>query len=129
MENSKLTVGSINRHVIADLHGVKNVEFYDQVENMRNLLYAAASIAKMNIVGEAFKQFSPQGSSGALIISESHITYHFWPEFQFMSLDILTCGAEGDPQAALDYLLSYLNPDMGRSKVMHLDRSFSLDGL
>ena len=126
MENVKLEPSNVNRHIVADLFEIADAEFVDKVENMKEIIHAAAARAKMNIVGEAFKQFEPSGSSGVILLAESHLTYHLWKEEKIITVDIFTCGKEGDPQIALDYLLEVLKPNLEKSKIMHLDRSFYL---
>ena len=122
MENVDPT--NINRHIVADLFDVHNIEFLDNVENMKQVIHDAAKKASMNIVGEAFKQFDGGGSSGVILLAESHLTYHLWNKEAIITIDIFTCGAEGNPQIALDYLIEILKPNMERSKIIHLDRSF-----
>lgn len=124
MENTILSPTSVNRHIVADLYDIQAVNYYDQIENMKNLLYDAAMAAGMTIVAEAFYKFDPQGSSGALILSASHLTYHFWEEYSFMAVDIFCCGEEGDPSVALDCIIKALKPDLSKSKIIHLDRNF-----
>jgi len=125
MKNTNPT--SVNRHIVADLYEVENVEFYDRVENMKTLVHDAARLAGMTIVGEAFKQFEPSGSSGVILLSESHLTYHLWHDERIVTLDIYTCGERCDPQIALEYITEKLNPNMERSKIVHLDRSFYIE--
>lgn len=48
--------------------------------------------------------FLPHGVSGAIIISESHLAIHTWPEYKYASLDIYTCGDSVDPWVAFNYL-------------------------
>ena len=40
----------------------------------------------------AFHKFAPQGVSGVVIISESHLTIHSFPEHGYASIDVYTCG-------------------------------------
>ena len=125
MKNTNPT--SVNRHIVADLYEIENVDFFDNVDNMKTLIHDAAQRAGMTIVGEAFKQFEPSGSSGVILLSESHLTYHLWHDERIMTLDIYTCGEEGNPQIALDYIMEELKPNLDRSKIIHLDRSFYLE--
>jgi len=117
----------VNRHIVADLYDIENVSFFDDINNMRDVIYDAAKRAKMNIVGEAFKQFSPSGSSGVILLAESHLTYHLWSAERIITVDVFTCGKEGDPQIALDYIIEILKPDLSKSKIVHLDRSFQIE--
>ena len=123
MENSKLDPGSVGHHIIANLHGIKNSADWDSVEAMKELMYSAAKKANMNIVGETWKKFKPMGLTGVLLLSESHMSIHFWPEKNFLSFDVYTCGDEGDPEVAFEYVKEKLDPNMGKSSVIRLDRS------
>lgn len=115
---------NINRHIIADLFEIHDIEHVDNIDNMKEIIHFAAKKASMNIVGEAFKQFDGGGSSGVILLAESHLTYHLWHRERIITVDIFTCGHEGDPQIALDYLIEILKPNLTKSKIMHLDRSF-----
>ena len=55
------------------------------------------------IVGEAFHHFSPHGVSGTLVIAESHLSIHTWPESGYVAIDIFTCG-DLEPRPGFDYL-------------------------
>jgi len=48
--------------------------------------------------------FSPYGVSGVVVISESHLAVHTWPEYGYASVDIYTCGDDVDPWIAFDYI-------------------------
>lgn len=123
MKNIDLSNDSVSRHLIADLHGIKNAEYFDNQQIMEDILTTAAKKAKMTIVGSAWKKFDPQGITGTLLLSTSHLAIHFWPEKSFLHLDIFTCGDEGDPEVALNYIIASLGPDMKKSKIVNLDRS------
>lgn len=53
---------------------------------------SAAKNAGATIVDHHFHAFAPQGISGVVIIKESHLSIHTWPEHNFASIDIYTCG-------------------------------------
>ncbi len=123
MENVKLNDTTINRHIICDFHGIKNANKFDKIDVMRDLLLESASKAKMNVVGDSWKKFEPQGLTGVLILSTSHISCHFWPEKSFLHIDVFTCGNEGDGNLAVEHIKKILKPDMSQSKIMFIDRS------
>lgn len=52
----------------------------------------------------AFHQFSPQGVSGVVVISESHLAIHTWPEIGYAAIDVFTCGDRVDPWQACHFL-------------------------
>ncbi len=80
------------------------VELFDCDENLLNdnnllerSLIEAATNAGATVVDSVFHQFNPYGISGAVIIAESHVAIHTWPEYRYAALDIFTCGNEADP--------------------------------
>lgn len=62
--------------------------------------------AKMNIVDEKFFDFGEgYGDTFVFILAESHLAVHTYPEYNYFSVDIYTCGNEGQPARAIDYLI------------------------
>lgn len=95
-------INAIGQHVLLDLYNchedLKNSSFVEEA------LLEAADKAGATIVSHHFHKFSPHGVSGVVIIQESHLTIHTWPEHQFASVDIYTCGTEMNFDAAVEYL-------------------------
>jgi len=79
----------------------------------------AARAANTTVVTQAFHQFAPQGVSGVVVIEESHLSIHTWPEAGYAAVDFFTCG-DGTPELAHEVLRTGLNAD--RSEVMKVDR-------
>lgn len=79
-------------------------ETIEQVAVTRAIFLEAAREAKATVVGELFHQFEPVGVSGVLLIAESHVSVHTWPEERFVGVDIFTCGEEMDAEVAIDVL-------------------------
>jgi S-adenosylmethionine decarboxylase proenzyme len=80
------------------------VEFYDcKAETLkdegliRDLLLEAVQRSGATIVSHDFHTFNPHGVSGAIVIAESHVTIHTWPEYHYAAADIFTCGETIDP--------------------------------
>lgn len=86
------------------------VDFYDctkgiyQVEDLREHMLAAARIANATIVKDVFHTFNPHGISGVVVIAESHLAIHTWPEHACAALDLFTCSPAMDALAAIEYL-------------------------
>jgi len=59
---------------------------------LKNNLEQAAKEAGATVVKTVLHQFNPQGLSGVVVIAESHIAIHTWPEYRYAALDIFTCG-------------------------------------
>lgn len=70
----------------------------------RKIFLRAARESKATVVGEEFRQFEPEGVSGVLLIAESHLSVHTWPEDGFAAVDIFTCGEEMDAEVAITVL-------------------------
>jgi S-adenosylmethionine decarboxylase len=78
---------------------LKNLEFVQ--ETLKN----AALEAKATIVEVAFHEFSPFGISGMVVIAESHLAIHTWPEYGYAAVDVFTCGDLIDPRVAANFLI------------------------
>ena len=61
------------------------------------------------VVQKCFHQFNPHGVSGVVIISESHLAIHTWPELGYAAVDLFTCGEQCDPKVAYEFLKERFN--------------------
>jgi S-adenosylmethionine decarboxylase proenzyme len=68
-------------------------EVLDDLESVRTLLTSAAEAAGATPVTSAFHTFRPHGVTGVVVLRESHISIHTWPETGYAAVDIYTCGA------------------------------------
>ncbi|MBI4954736.1 MAG: adenosylmethionine decarboxylase [Myxococcales bacterium] len=82
---------TLSRHLIAELYGCP-AERLDDLALAAEALRAAAAAIGATVVGEAFHRYAPQGVSGTLLIAESHLSLHTWPEARYAAVDIFTCG-------------------------------------
>lgn len=98
---------ALGRHLLLEL-GDCNPETLNDVDFLRDCLCEAARRAGATVVGEAFHRFSPHGVSGVVIISESHLSIHSWPEFGYAAADIFTCGNSTDPLKAAQFMIDKL---------------------
>ncbi len=73
------------------------------VDPTREIVLRAAKECGATILDDFFHQFQPFGVSGVVLIAESHISVHTWPENGFAAADIFTCG-EMQPQVAIDIM-------------------------
>jgi len=65
------------------------------------------------IVESCFHMFNPHGVSGVVIISESHLAIHTWPELGYAAVDLFTCGEACDPKVAYEFLKKAFNSKKG----------------
>jgi S-adenosylmethionine decarboxylase len=82
-----------------------NSEILKSLERVRNAMVSAAKEAKATIIDVSFHEFNPFGISGVVVIAESHLTIHTWPEFAYAAIDIFTCGDIIKPEVAASYLI------------------------
>ncbi|MGL5709373.1 MAG: adenosylmethionine decarboxylase, partial [Cetobacterium sp.] len=75
----------------------------------------AARIANATIVESVFHHFNPYGVSGAVIISESHLAIHTWPEYGYAAVDVFTCGDKINPWTAFKFLEDVFKSDRSES--------------
>ena len=100
-------MNALGKHLLLELQGC-NEEVLDDVSFLRDAMLAAAKECGATIVGESFHQFSPQGVSGVVVIAESHLFIHTWPEYGYAAADIFTCGNSVQPELAVQVLLREL---------------------
>lgn len=67
-------------------------ELLNSTQRVESLLLGAAMDAGATVVSSHFHPFVPQGLSGVIVIAESHITIHTWPEHGYAAVDVFTCG-------------------------------------
>ncbi len=94
---------SLGKQVLAEFYGCC-VETINNKDIIRDSMIKAAKVAKATIVADVFHEFNPHGISGVVVIAESHIAIHSWPEHQCASIDIFTCSDDMDPLAAVEFL-------------------------
>ena len=76
----------------------------DDIEIISDALITAANKCKVTILEKSFHKFSPQGVSGVVVIAESHISIHTWPEHNYAAVDFFTCSEVCDTELIIDYL-------------------------
>lgn len=97
---------TIGRHLIAEYYGCTSSALND-VDQLREYMIHAAETVGATVMGETFHAFSPQGASGTVVIAESHLSIHTWPERGYVAVDIYTCGGL-DPRPGFEFLAEVL---------------------
>lgn len=90
-------------HYLVELIGC-NPETIKFLEPAKEIFLRAVRESKATYIGDVFHQFEPHGISGIVLIAESHMSFHTWPESDYVGLDIFTCGTEMDPDIAIEVL-------------------------
>ena len=79
---------SLGRHVLAEIYECDS-EILNDIHQVEKIMVKAALEAGAEIREVAFHKFSPQGVSGVVVISESHLAIHTWPELGYAAVDVL----------------------------------------
>ena len=90
---------SLGRHLLAEFHdcGADALKDPARVERLMN---EAARLSRATVVQSVFHAFSPHGVSGVVVVEESHLAVHTWPEYRYAAVDYFSCG-DLDCEAAL----------------------------
>lgn len=103
---------TVGRHLIAEYYGCERALLND-LGFLRQELVQAAELVGATVLGESFHQYEPQGVSGTLVIAESHLSIHTWPQYGYVAVDIFTCGGL-DPRPGFEYLAQAIGADQTR---------------
>lgn len=98
---------TIGYHYIIEAAGC-DPEVLGNPDRVRDILTQAAKHGGMGVRTSYFYKFTPKGVSGVVIVSESHISAHTWPERRYAALDVYICGDEAKPEAAIRLFLKEL---------------------
>jgi S-adenosylmethionine decarboxylase len=100
----------MGRHVISELWGC-NAEKLNDMKFIEETFVDAALRSGAEVREVAFHKFAPHGVSGVVIISESHLTIHSFPEHGYASVDVYTCGDRIDPNVAANFIAEALEAE------------------
>ena len=101
-------------HIIADLYNCPRGDFLTSAGALRRLCIRACEKAGLTVLGEHFVQFGSLdqiqagGATGAVVLAESHLAIHTWPERDGATLDIYVCNITGDNSPRAEHLYDLL---------------------
>lgn len=78
-------------HGFVDFFECENTDNWSDSQSMLRTIKDQAVLLGFTVLSQTSYDFSPQGSSGVLLLAESHISYHTWPELRKISLDVYSC--------------------------------------
>lgn len=97
---------ALGRQILVEYYDCKESKIND-VDYIENSLINATKASKATIISHNFHKFSPYGVSGVVVIAESHVAIHTWPEYNYAAVDIFTCGDTIDPWIIQEHLKEY----------------------
>lgn len=98
----------LGKHLIAEFTNC-DIAILDDMEQLEKFMKDSVRISGATIVKSSFHRYNPQGVSGVIVIAESHISIHTWPEYGYAAVDFFTCGESVDPYKAYEYMKEKLN--------------------
>ncbi|RJS92972.1 adenosylmethionine decarboxylase [Candidatus Bathyarchaeota archaeon] len=104
-------------HVIAEFLGVDPKKI-SRVKEAREILDRVVSKSGLHLVSSSFHQFKPYGVSAVYLLRESHLSIHTWPEYEYVALDVFTCGDEGDAIKAFNLLVEEFEPKIIEKQIL-----------
>ncbi|GGK81445.1 polyamine aminopropyltransferase [Rufibacter glacialis] len=105
---------ALGRHILVEFYNC-SPELMNDVVHIENSMVAAAETAGATVINSTFHHFSPYGVSGVVVIQESHLAIHTWPEFGYAAVDLFTCGDSVDPWVSYNYLIEAFEASHGSS--------------
>jgi S-adenosylmethionine decarboxylase proenzyme len=90
---------ALGKHLIVELYGCDS-RLISDVDYVQDVMMLCAKEANTTIIDSLFHGFKPYGVSGVIVVQESHLSIHTWPEHKFASVDFFTCGDHSDPWKA-----------------------------
>ncbi|MDR6967098.1 S-adenosylmethionine decarboxylase [Flavobacterium arsenatis] len=106
----------IGYHTIWDIYDC-NADKLKFVEPIKIILNTVVNELRLGKVSESYKQFEPFGATGFILLEESHISIHTWPEHQFAAIDVFSC-KPFDTAAIVELLSSYFETNSITSKII-----------
>lgn len=105
-----MKIEQLGRHILAEFYNCDNDTLNDHAL-IEKYMTEAAEHANATVVRSCFHMFNPWGVSGVVVIQESHLTIHTWPEYGYAAIDLFTCGDEVNPWIAFEYLKEKLQAE------------------
>ncbi|WP_114779549.1 polyamine aminopropyltransferase [Botryobacter ruber] len=107
-------MNALGRHILVEFYDC-SPELMNDVVHIENSMVAAAETAGATVINSTFHHFSPYGVSGVVVIQESHLAIHTWPEYGYAAVDLFTCGDSVDPWVSYNFLKDAFEAGHGSS--------------
>ena len=117
-------MNALGRHLLLELFDC-DPDAFSNLEGVKHTLVEAARRAQATIVDVVFHEFNPFGISGVVVIAESHLSVHTWPEYRYAAVDIFSCGDVLQPEVAANYLVEQFGAE--RTSVVEMQRGMFMN--
>lgn len=121
-------MNTTSHHFLIELYQVQDASIVlDSIQKVEDILInKAITNGKATYVNHHSFKFDPQGLSCVILLAESHISIHTWPESAYAALDVFTCGSKQQGQLIVDTIVAEFNP--GRYLVQYFERGNDVQG-
>jgi S-adenosylmethionine decarboxylase proenzyme len=110
-------------HLLGEWYGCPAEPLLTQADALRDLCRNVVDESGLTIVGDRFFQFEPQGVTGTVLLAESHLAIHTWPEAGFVTIDVYVCNYTTDNTAKAERVFKALErafrPRRARFQTIH----------
>jgi len=96
-------VDSLGIHILVEFYDC-NPSVLNDAEAIEKEMVKAAELIEATIISSSSHAFSPHGVSAVVVIAESHLTMHTWPEHGYAAVDLFFCTKKIEPWIAIDHL-------------------------
>ena len=110
---------TLGRHILVEFYNC-SMEAMNDAVHIEQSMVSAAQTAGATVINSTFHHFSPFGVSGVVVIQESHLAIHTWPEYRYAAVDLFTCGDTVNPWVAYDFLKTAF--EAGHGSAMEIKR-------
>ena len=117
-------MNALGRHLLLELFDC-DLDAISNLEAVKGALVEAAKRAQATIVDVVFHEFNPFGVSGVVVIAESHLSIHTWPEYRYAAVDVFSCGDVLQPEVAVNYLVEQFGAE--RTSVVEMQRGMFIN--
>ena len=109
-------------HILAEFHACQGERrLLLEAGMLAALCRRACADAGLAVVAEAFHQFPAAGATGAMVLAESHLAIHTWPELNAVTLDLYVCNYSQDNRAAAEIAYAVLRAGLKPKQIVRHD--------
>jgi S-adenosylmethionine decarboxylase proenzyme len=101
-------------HLVGHVDGV----WVSRVDHLETIMNRIAEKCGFHVVARAFHQFEPHGSTGVLVLAESHFSAHTYPEHNRIYIDVFCCSPQFDPSKCMDVIEREFSADSAKWEVI-----------
>jgi S-adenosylmethionine decarboxylase len=99
-----MAISALGRHLLVEVYGC-DPKILTNPARVKATMLRAARATKTTVLQSMFHTFDSKGVTGVVLIAQSHLSVHTWPEYGYASVDVYACGGKADPWSAIDVLL------------------------